>query len=569
MKRIIIACLLIALMAFTAIIPAAAAIVSESADEARSAETAKAYLTEASFKQYLFEPRNLVKYTIASISQESIAEKTAAYSQFRAQKDWMLYNDTRIASGDPDALMENLELNEKSIAYYAHLAQLSNTEYNYFKPDYEVVRTDTNMDLAIVELYEVLDFQYVELDDTSMVMTHFFVSLLKSDGKWYVMAVESDDPFYEAYRETGIDLESTIEDIDAANEMNGQDQALAESEEGDPLLPIPNPTVYDMTYNQQNAANYALTYTRGSTDNGISGPSTWANTNFYHAGTAGADCQRFASECVWAGLVGNNTITHINAKQAMDTVNLTGGSYRKWCGRTPSGSGEESPWRSTIGFRHYTQDVDLTVTDTDLVCRVTEVPSTSTNFGTSNDIVGTGIISSSQLLGAVLLVRGTPDGVNTPFRHAVVVTKALGITRSTVYFTAYNNCRRNARLSNYYNVSSYNYDAIRVIIPKYMRNGNPTGGNYLYGELRPALAYNTTKTVVGRAHSDVSALTIKIYNPSNTLVYTETASNDRSVSKSVNFNATGLWKVVVSGSSLLPYTFMIRVSASGDLTDDT
>ena len=87
--------------------------------------------------------------------------------------------------------------------------------------------------------------------------------------------------------------------------------------------------------------------------------------------------------------------------------------------------------------------------------------------------------------------------------------------------------------------------------------------NYLYGDLQNALVMGTsgvTKTLYGRAKSAVSSLTMTVYAPGATTPYcTFTRFNATVVSGNVLFNQVGEWEVVVSGTGLRSYTYLIRV----------
>lgn len=68
------------------------------------------------------------------------------------------------------------------------------------------------------------------------------------------------------------------------------------------------------------------------------------------------------------------------------------------------------------------------------------------------------------------------------------------------------------------------------------------------------------KTLYGRSVSAVPSLTMKVYKPNTAkAAYTFPASNKNVVSGSVLFNVAGDWKVVVSGTGLAPFTYIIRV----------
>lgn len=182
-------------------------------------DAATFYLKEAAYATYLYEDRNLEQLTITSVSEEekiALVHETAGYAAFRSNQKAVPYTDANIDFGEISTLEENLTLHREYVAFYGHINELEKTTYKYFAPAYKVLNVEVNGNLAIVDVYETLDFQYSECDEPSAITTHYYVSLVNNGGQWLVMAVESDDLFYESYRESGFDLEKEIASVDAA-----------------------------------------------------------------------------------------------------------------------------------------------------------------------------------------------------------------------------------------------------------------------------------------------------------------------------------------------------------------
>ena len=178
-------------------------------EKGRIMTTVTDYLDAASRSQYLYEQCDLNRNTIASVPESSyidLAEKASEYAEFRSALEYVPYEDTAISSGRLNALLNNLKLNNDCVAFYAHLGESSDTTYDYFTISYDIVRTEVNGDLAVIDLYEYLDFKYSDVDFTSAAEIRYFVSLIKYDGNWLIMALESSDDLYESYRETGYEL---------------------------------------------------------------------------------------------------------------------------------------------------------------------------------------------------------------------------------------------------------------------------------------------------------------------------------------------------------------------------
>lgn len=527
---------------------------------------ATSYLEESAYARYFYEEWDADQLTIAGISegeQAALMQSIASYSSFRTAQEIAPYEETSITTGSLASLTDNLSLHQAGVAFYAHINEMEEITYRYFSPSYEVVDISIDGSLATVNVYETLDFQYSDCDEPSMTITHYFVSLVKYDGDWLVMAVESDDLFYQTYREAGFDLELEIASVDAAYRQNDElsDEVLSATVEGTTQIAPLSTSSTDRTYIPQNAVNYALTYST-SGDDGIKSPS-YKNTNFYWTSSS---CQLFVSQCLWAGFGGSNSATDIENKLGMDTS----GSYHWWSTKdkynnpiysdTTEGQSDVA-WNSWIKcsqFKVYVDGVAASSTESGVVCDTHEVAYNSM------DMVGTSGLTASDLIGAALHVKGADNNGNpVKLGHAVFVNNATGTTRDSVYYTSYNYCAKNIKLSTAFNIGTTGYEKIYVMVPRYLRGGTGATSNYLYGDLQNTLVSGSsgvTKTLYGRANSAVSTMTMKVYAPGATSAsYTFTASNKKVVSGSVLFNQTGDWTVVVSGAGLNDFTYKVRV----------
>lgn len=524
-------------------------------------EVTTSYLEQAAYARYFYDQRNTEQYTIASISEHernALSQRIAAYPSFRATQDAAPYAETSLNDGTLLSAFENLTLHQNSIAYYGHLNELEQITYEYFTPSYEVVACDVNADFATVNVFETLDFQYSDCEDPSMMITHYFISLVKDGNDWFVVAVESDDLFYQEYRETGMNLQQELASIDAAFKMNEELQAARE------IAPNNNESQGNArtaattarTYKPQNAVNYALTYS-SSGDDGNSVPS-YRNTKFFWTNES---CQLFVSQCIWAGFGGSNTQTDINNRRGMDTS----GSYQWWSTKTLYNNPEyndpdslsDKGWNSWVycpQFKVYVDAVKNSSDESGVVCDTYAVPYNSDNM------VGTSGLTKTDLIGAALHVKGSSGALG----HAIIVNNATGTTRDKVYYTSYNNCAKNILLSTSFpsNTTSSN-NKIYVMVPRTLREGNGATENYLYGDLQNALVKGTsgvTRTLYGRANSAVATLTMRVYAPNATIAtHTFSATNKTVVSGSVLFNQVGEWRVVVSGTGLTSFTYLVRV----------
>lgn len=226
------------------------------------------HLKECAFALYFNESRLVEKYTIEAVKENQktvLLQLVEEYPNFRKTQQDVPYEDTCLNTGDISILEENLTLQNEKISYYGHLHELEKITYSYFIPSYDVVNCTVNGDFATVNVYESLDFQYSDCDEPSFVLTHYYISLFKVNGIWLIAAVESDDVFYQAYYESGFDLEKEITGIDEAYKTNLIENTNVGEEANVSLLTLRD---LDKTYNTQNAANYALTYSTSSDDGG-------------------------------------------------------------------------------------------------------------------------------------------------------------------------------------------------------------------------------------------------------------------------------------------------------------
>lgn len=534
-------------------------------DVIRVIEVATSYLEASAHARYFYEPWDAKQFTIDSISKDeqmTLLKSLANYNAFRAAQEIVPYDEASIATGSLLSLTDNLLLHREEVAFYAHLNEIEGITYEYFSPSYDVVDSNIDGDLATINLYETLDFQYSDCDEPSMTLTHYFVSLVRHDCDWLVMAVESDDLFYQTYRESGFDLKAEIADVDSAYKQNEEIETEVpnEPQEGTMQQATLSTSNTDRTYIPKNAVNYALTYSTSS-DEGKNKPE-YKNEKFYWVN---ASCQMFVSQCIWAGFGGSNSESDINAKIGMDTS----GSYLWWS--TKNGynntafddSKEEradlsyNSWVLCRQFKKYVEGVSASSTESGIVCDLHEVANDS------KDMVGKSGLTANDLIGAALQVKGTSNGNPVQYGHAIFVNNATGTTRDTVYFTSYNNCHKNIKLSTFFNVGSTEYEKIYVIVPRYLRGGEGAATNYLYGDLQNALVKGesgVTVTLYGRAHSAVSTLTMDVYAPGDSnAAYTFTASYNKEVSGRVLFDQVGDWTVVVKSAGLRSFTYQVRV----------
>ena len=154
-------------------------------DMSAAIDVATSYLEESAYARYFYEMRDIEQFTIASISeteQVALSQSIASYPSFRSTQEIVPYEETNINTGSLLSLTDYLSLHQEGVAFYAYLNEMEEITYKYFTPSYEVVDSNIDGNLATVNVYETLDFQYSDCDEPSMTITHYYVSLLKHDG---------------------------------------------------------------------------------------------------------------------------------------------------------------------------------------------------------------------------------------------------------------------------------------------------------------------------------------------------------------------------------------------------
>ena len=143
---------------------------------------------------------------------------------------------------------------------------------------------------ATIEIYENYEYIIEDADDTFYRNRVYTFDLIKENNKWVITEIKTNDPWEESGRfdYSPIDVKSTIDSIYKEN----KEEKGAEARDTDKKAINSKSTnsLYSWTYYPNVAVSYAAAYFNS------------VNSLF---GSASADCQNFASQCVWAGLRGS------------------------------------------------------------------------------------------------------------------------------------------------------------------------------------------------------------------------------------------------------------------------
>ena len=528
--------------------------------------TVESYLRDCAYAVYYHDAIDTREHTILSVSigidataSKKIDSLVRTYcDETRTSTIGVLEDTIANSNKNTQALANNIKLQEARIAYFAYLYKTQDITFSYFTPTYATANVIVNGDTAFAQVYERLDYQYVGCSDPTSELTEFNVGLMQIDGKWLIAEVASDDTFFVTFSTGGFDLASAIKDYDASLKR----EAIYASVDTPGEIGFASHNNAQMaaigglnySYNKQSAANYALTY---STQSDNTATPSYKNTNFCWDP---ASCSLFASQCVWAGFGGSNTLADINAKHTMDAS----GTYTWW-----STSSTWSNWASCSAVRSYITGSSSNLSEIGVTADLFYVPydsaSLTTGYVNDRSSSGTGSFSGTtktvpyaDLVGAVVQVKGSSGGSPVRFGHAIFINNATSGARSNIYYTAYNNCAKNKLLSTSYEGSSSTYDYC-VIVPRTFRSGSST--NRLWANLQNAVSSGTTLSLASYASTSCATLVTKVIKPDGTVAATYSGANTSSWSGSHNFNVVGTWKVEVTSTSpsLATFTYVVRV----------
>jgi hypothetical protein len=507
------------------------------------------YLEKSIRSIYFYETQDTITNTLLSNTRADkySKETVAAISKARYNQALPYFADMQLLENGIESLYRNLELHNDELSYFGHVYETENIGYSWFEQEFKYINVDIVGDAATVSLYEYLDYQYSHTDWPTSEIIQYYITLMNIGGNWLIAAIESDDNFYQAYFGTDFDLELELKGFDDAWNLSENKMARNAQKRGTEIEPVKAESataavgVANVSYNASNATNYALTYSTAA-DAGSSSPS-YRNGNFYWTS---ASCMLFASQSIWAGFGGSNTSTDVNAKQGMDAS----GSYTWWS--VGQNTEPTSSWWSCAGFRTYVNNMKNSATsETGLICDTKDVAYNS-------DTLTDSTITSSDLKGSIAHVKGYNNGEPVALGHAVIITRATGSTRSTVFITAYNSCQKDKQFSlSYPSSTSDTNNKAFVIRPRTLRGIAPDDRRW--ATLQNAVVAPSTLTLQSYSSVVCPTLTTTVTSPSGqSSIYSK--SNASSASLSYTLSTTGTWKVeVASSASTSKFTYIIRV----------
>lgn len=542
-------------------ISAATKIDSEPIDNASIlADRAVEYVTRYVENAYLYEEHDLSAGTIRSV---------AAYpdhATVNGQERLTLHGETFSVA----ELCRNVRGFEDMATYYRYTRSAQDITRHHFTLATTVLDTEIGADYATVQLYAHITFQYEEDGETTECGDRYEVKFGNVQGTWCIVDILSEEMIAYGMTPDSFDLTASLAQFDRLQEQAPVVQTVepengVEEEAGPAALNDALNTYW--YYNRDNAAAYAYTYTTDSYTASEGDNASFINDNFVYY--SGANCQNFASQCVWAGLGGSDTSDTIDSfRFPMDT----NGGNRWYC----NGQWDAAlSWTNTHEFYNYVRESSAEKIGTRINASIHTLSAGQSFASIAN--------ATARLKGAVLQVRGS--GVD--HGHSIVATDITGTSFSDIKFCANSPMRKFAKLSDYSQFTSY---PIRVIIPSAMirsRVCSSSGHTYassssgtscyctkcgeckltITGSLLRPLRAGTTKAITGTANVKCFRIAIGVTKPSGYTSWYEFTSTS-SAMVNYTFSERGLYTVVVAARDVATtethscketHTFKIRI----------
>ena len=517
--------------------------VGTSAEAAHLEELATTYVENFVNTIYLYESPDLAEGTLKehySISENLTATQMTASMNAETVD---LCGTTRTAA----ELCENLSIVETTAEYLKYIRSEQNITRTNFNMDVSIISTHVEEDSAYVHLYTYITYYYTGDPEQAAAGDNYVVYFTKLDGDWVIADVCAEEIEVGGYEDILSTYSTRIQQFDLLETVKSMAEEAATESINAVEQPVVEPnaitTAYDRTYNATAAVAYAYTYTTSTytADNGNNGD--FLNGNFIDCSDLLGNCQNFVSQCLWAGLGGNDELSAVTQTQ----FPMNSSWYIEQDG-THSGS-----WTATDPFRAYIKGANA-----ELIASYNEI-----DVSVTPSFAGYTI---TQLIGSVLHVTPSAESL---LGHAIIITSANGTSFSTVKYCGNSPMRKAWKLSE----SGYTSNDMVLIIPQKMMRGRTCGGGGVHtfsgssctctksgcgfvklevqGTPIIPVAKGTTYTISGTANATCYRMAIGIKAPSKQETWREALSTS-SISLSYTFNETGLYTIVISGRDISP-----------------
>lgn len=520
------------------------------------------YLESSANDSFMYQSNDLVSNTVDALTIQQ-KKDIALDSDILHQIKSILPSE----NNEPLIKDSSLKPYQNKTEYFKHVRQKQGISRRDFSVDYQFNKVDIQGTFAKATVSELISFYYSDCDEPTYIGTEYEVYLVNIEDHWYIYDMYSDDESDSLFKDENFNLDKALQEYDSISEY--PTDGITQEVDGRICALQSNVTNY-RAFNRESAARYAYTYTTGGSTN---------QTSYYNSlfNSYNADCQNFASQCVWAGFGGDNTSSSISgAVIPMDNV----GTNRWYANPTAT----YWAWTACSYFRNYISSSSSS-SDTRVFADIYDVA------GNVNSFSGLPIYPV-EMIGSVMHVYGSYGA----YDHAIVITNVTGNTRNDVYFCAHTSHRKNAKLSDFWPAQSTDVDSgrIKVIVPttscevvscagrsshtySSISAGNGTDSicnNCGYCPMYVAcnwinpVSVNSSATLSATVSLNAYRIAMKVVAPNGTTAWLNQASNSSSISNSYTFTQTGLYTITVtardtndsiSGSITRSGTYQVRV----------
>lgn len=368
-------------------------------------------------------------YTTKETDREDIENIT---NTFFTEKEQAFLSDNCFNIAEYTGAIDDKNIeNDSSFDLFEYEKQIRDDNYSDIsdeKLSYTINSIAVTGNTAKVKVYEQYEYTYKNDPERSSRGIEYQITFSQKDNKWEMLDISTNNELETLIAEAGNSSEKYIFDFDIeeeADEENTENDARATT--------AASGTTHE--YNRADAAAYALKY---SDSTHTSSATSAYNSKFPQF--APSDCQNFVSQCVWAGLGGDNTAATISKKKPMITT--TGRAW--YC----TSSGHTSSWTVVGTFRDYIAK---------------EADNEEGIYGIR---YAKGNIEKAQKGDVVQIC----DSSGTWY-HSYIISSVTGTygsrTLSDIKICAHTSNRRNETLSNVIGASSTNFRLIRISGTRY------------------------------------------------------------------------------------------------------
>lgn len=257
----------------------------------------------------------------------------------------------RSSAYSPDVLIDSSHINDNRISYrlceYQNLASLFSINDtpilndSILFSDFKYTINGNSATASIVEKYTY----YADdgFDSESYRMREYFFTLSNESGHWRITDIRTNDPWEDNDFDYKIvsseemylnSIDTVSEDYDISTQYKNEDNDNVYSA-----------SLYTWNYNTSVAVGYAVNhYSDDTSSSGLLFP---YNEN--------GNCQNFASQCLWAGLIGDLSVAEsYSSRTAIPAISPTYAGTNAtniWCyGKTSTAHGGKCSWYSCTGF---------------------------------------------------------------------------------------------------------------------------------------------------------------------------------------------------------------------------